>query len=475
MQRPLLILACLAVSASLCAQEPYRISPGDGLNIEVSRHPEYSLQVTVRPDGRITHPITGEIEVAGKTLQELTDILTAALSKVLQAPNVVINVATRKPRLVYVLGEVLRAGPQEVDAEGVTVKEAIVEAGGLPRTADTSKAELHRAKQPPVTIDLDKEMQAGADEATRLYEDDALIVQPLLEGYVGVVGTAGPAGRIPFEVGDTLLTVLSRAGGAPETADLQNSLILREAGTREEVDLEAIQEGRWEGDLPKVGPGDFIILPVLPPQQFVTILGQVAGPKRLPVDRKVGLKLSEVLTVCSPFPETADAHNARIIHADGSVTQMDFKDLVDGKGDQSLLDMQMQPEDVVLVPRQFAKVAALGEFPRSGVFVLERGDRILDLVVKAGGFTARRGEKRFALLIRRPENADSPEAQKIDLTALIDGRAEEQNVELQTEDILYLPGPKIKWYEAVSQVLSPVYSFQNLRNLLFGGYRTGLF
>ena len=125
MQRLTLVLVCLAVCGSLRAQEPYRINTGDGLSIEVARHPEHSLQVTVRQDGRITHPATGEIEVAGDTLQELTDTLTAALSKTLRAPNVVINLVVRKPRLIYVLGEVPRAGPQEVDAEGVTVKEAI--------------------------------------------------------------------------------------------------------------------------------------------------------------------------------------------------------------------------------------------------------------------------------------------------------------------------------------------------------------
>lgn len=471
---PSIFVALLLPLCSALCQEPYRVGPGDVLDVQVFRHPERSVQVSVRPDGRISHPVLGEMDVEGKTIAQLTDIFVKALSKDLRAPNVVINVSQRKPRFVFILGEVVSAGALDAPPEGLTVKDALAQAGGPAETADTSAAELHRAGEPPVSIDLDREMASGPEEATWLHEGDILIVEPLLQGYVGIVGTAGPAARVPFETGDDLLTLLSKAGGAPPEADLQHSLILREDGRRETVDLEAIQEGRWEGPLPEIGPGDFVVLPVLPPQPFVTVLGEVPQPQRLPIDRKIGLKLSEVLAACSPFPDEADAHNARIIHADGTVTAVDLKDLVDGTGDQSLLDMEMQSFDVVHVPRQFSKVAAIGEFPRPGVYPLERGDRVLDLIKTAGGFQSRAGEKRFALLIRRSEDESQPQTQRIDLAALIRGETEEQNVALAPEDILFLPGPKAKWYEQVSRFLSPLFSIESLRSLLFGYGRRGL-
>jgi len=471
---PRVLVVLLSVPLLLgrvAAQEAYRIAAGDSISVQVLRHADYNTQLVVRPDGRITYPLIGEVEVVGKTVAELTNLITKALSQELRAPQVVINVMPREQPVVYILGDVLRAGPVpfKPGADAITVKDAIAQAGGLPRVLLT--AELHRKGEPPVTLDVEHEMVVGAEEATLLHKDDILWVRSV--GFVNVIGTAGPAGRVAFEQEDTLLTILAKCGGAPTTADLKHSIILRPDGKQEVVDLEAIQEGRWKGDLPKIEPGDFIILPIKPPQEFVTVLGWVTSPKQLPIDPKVGLKLSEVLAASSPFPEDADAQHARIIHGDGSVTDLDFKALVDGSGDQSLLDMEMKANDVVLVPRQLARVAVMGAVSRPGVYALERGDRLLDVLLrKAGGFQTQRGQKRLAVLVRRPEGPDQqPEVRRLDLTALVTGRAEDQNVELRAEDILFVPEPKVKapWLEQLSQQLStPLSILSNLRYLIFG-------
>jgi len=467
----LLLLSIPLLPGQVTAQEAYRIAAGDSITVQVLRHADFNTQLVVRPDGRITYPLIGEIEVVGKTVAELTDLITKALSEELRAPQVVINVMPREQPVVYILGEVLKAGPVPLrpGAEAIAVKDAIAQAGGLPRVLLTG--ELHRKGEPPVAVDVEHEMVVGAEEATLLHKDDILWVRQA--GFVNVVGTAGPAGRIAFEQEDTLLTILAKSGGAPTTADLKHSFILRPNGQQEVVDLEAIQEGRWKGDLPKVEPGDFIILPVKPPQEFVTVLGQVSAPKQLPIDPKVGLKLSEVLAASSPFPDDADAQHALVIHADGSRTDLDFKALVDGSGDQSLLDMAMKANDVVLVPRQLARVAFIGAVGRPGVYALERGDRLLDVLLrKAGGFRAQRGQKLLAVLVRRPEGPDQqPEVRRLNLAALVGGRAEDQNVELRAEDILFVPEPKAKapWLQQLSQQLAmPVQLLSNLRYLVFG-------
>ncbi|MGQ9730168.1 MAG: polysaccharide biosynthesis/export family protein [Candidatus Zipacnadales bacterium] len=445
-------------------QVAYRVSPGDTLDIEVFRHPERSFQVVVRHDGRITHPSTGEINVAGLTIAELTELFTEALSRELRDPIVVINVAEREPHLVYVLGQLPNPGPQQVEVEGVTIKEAIARAGGLqPLVVDMAHAELHRKGEAPVTLNLGPEMEAGPDQGTRLYEGDILIIRPLVKGFVGIVGTAGAAKRVEFEEGDDLLDILAKAGGAGPEVDLQNALILSPEGQIERVDLEAIQEGRWVGDLPEIGPGSFLILPARV-SESVTILGRVAGPKVLPIDPKKGLTLAEVLASMTPFPEDADAHNARILHPDGTVTLVDLRDLVDGKGDETLLERQMQPNEIVMVPREFDEVAALGEVARPGIQILEPGDRVLDLLQKAGGTQTRRGQPRWAFLVRRGPEGGEPVVQEVDLAGIMAGRAEDQNIELQPNDVLYVPGPKKKWPEKLREWLSP---FDALRSFWY--------
>jgi polysaccharide export outer membrane protein len=72
--------------------QPYRIRVQDELTITVSKEPELSGSVIVRPEGTITSPLLGEVRVVGLTSQELAELITEKLKPFLSVPQVTVTV-----------------------------------------------------------------------------------------------------------------------------------------------------------------------------------------------------------------------------------------------------------------------------------------------------------------------------------------------------------------------------------------------
>jgi polysaccharide biosynthesis/export protein len=121
----------------------YRLAFGDKLRIEVYREPQLSQSVEVRPDGKITLPLTGDISAAGSTPRELGDAITEQLREYVTNPVVTVIVAEAMPPVVYIMGEVNSPGMQPVRAP-ITVLQALAVAGGFKEFANTKKIRILR-------------------------------------------------------------------------------------------------------------------------------------------------------------------------------------------------------------------------------------------------------------------------------------------------------------------------------------------
>jgi polysaccharide export outer membrane protein len=107
----------------------YHIGKEDVLEVVVYREPELSRVVPVRPDGRISLPLAGELEAAGKTPAELQSGITHVLSPYVQDPAVTVLVREINASKVFVLGEVIRPGGFPLRGP-MSVVQAIAVAGG---------------------------------------------------------------------------------------------------------------------------------------------------------------------------------------------------------------------------------------------------------------------------------------------------------------------------------------------------------
>lgn len=107
----------------------YRIGREDVLEVVVWHEPELTRVVPVRPDGRISLPLAGEVEAAGKTPAELQTGLTKALSPYIHDAAVAVLVREINGSRVFVLGEVTRPGGFALRGP-LSVVQAIALAGG---------------------------------------------------------------------------------------------------------------------------------------------------------------------------------------------------------------------------------------------------------------------------------------------------------------------------------------------------------
>lgn len=132
----------------------YYLSIGDALYIMVWRVPDLSLTVEVGPDGRISYPLLGEINVEGMSLTELDEVITEGLKEYVTDPQVSIIIKKFGGRKFVVLGEVRMPGVYRF-VENVSVLEAIALAGGFVKYAEQNNVVLVRGdinKSPKVQV-----------------------------------------------------------------------------------------------------------------------------------------------------------------------------------------------------------------------------------------------------------------------------------------------------------------------------------
>lgn len=122
----------------------YRVGPGDVLKINVWKHDELSQQVTVRPDGKFSLPLVGDIEADGRTVDEIAaDILKRSARFFQDSPPVSVQVAEVRSYKIYVVGEVMRGGEFTPNHQ-VTVLHGLAMAGGFTRFASSGRIVIVR-------------------------------------------------------------------------------------------------------------------------------------------------------------------------------------------------------------------------------------------------------------------------------------------------------------------------------------------
>ncbi len=108
----------------------YRLGPDDVIGIQVWREADLSRELSIRPDGRITLPLAGELKAADLTPAQLGEEITKALTQFINNPQVTVTVLAVRSKRYYISGEVGRPGAYPL-ASPITVFEALTMAGGF--------------------------------------------------------------------------------------------------------------------------------------------------------------------------------------------------------------------------------------------------------------------------------------------------------------------------------------------------------
>ena len=123
----------------------YLLSPGDVILVSVWREESLQQEVRVLPDGSITFPLAGRVEVAGLDSTAVAQKVAAKLEEYLPDPSVSVVITGIEGNLVYVLGKVAKPGPV-VMAGPTAVLQALSMSGGLDKFADEDAIKIVRRK-----------------------------------------------------------------------------------------------------------------------------------------------------------------------------------------------------------------------------------------------------------------------------------------------------------------------------------------
>lgn len=127
--------------------DQYKIGVDDQVEVNVWKNPDLSITVPVRPDGRISVPLIGEVVAGGRTPVEVAADITRQLSNFIKDPQVAVILTDLRSHeflsRVRVTGAV-RAPRSFPYRQGMSVLDVVLEAGGLDEFASGNSARLYR-------------------------------------------------------------------------------------------------------------------------------------------------------------------------------------------------------------------------------------------------------------------------------------------------------------------------------------------
>ncbi len=175
----MLCVVSLLQSSLLYADDMYRLHYGDTVFVSVWGEDTLQKEVRVLPDGSVTFPLAGRVDVVNETTTEAQKRITEKLKAYLKDPQVTVVVTMIEGNRAYVIGKVLKSGPILLSGP-TTVLQALSQAGGFDRFADLSGIKVLRnvdGKPSVLPVHYDRLIHgASLDSNVVLQPSDTILV-----------------------------------------------------------------------------------------------------------------------------------------------------------------------------------------------------------------------------------------------------------------------------------------------------------
>ena len=218
-------------------QPAYRIGSGDVLRLDVVGRPEVSGRHVVGPDGVISVPLVGNVDLRELTREEAVRSLDSRLRAFYSQPQVTLAVDEYVSNQVAVFGRVERAGMQRF-AHPPTLVEVLANAGAMPladKQSTLSRCAILRGREKLIWVDLRALVAGDAAYNLRMKKGDIVYIPDVAETSVYVLGAVARPGAYRLAPRMTLLDALAQAGGPNENASPEKIGLYRAGAGRIEV------------------------------------------------------------------------------------------------------------------------------------------------------------------------------------------------------------------------------------------------
>lgn len=268
------------------SHEPFRLGPGDKLNIELLGGESESQYTFVGPDGKIYFDLLQGVQVWGLTLDETKKLLEEKLKTYVRNPQVAVSLREVGSKHIWIMGRAHAPGLYPITGP-MTVIEAITRAGGLFSSRLTGTTEeladlehsfiVRRGEYLPVNF---QQLLRGGDTSQNIYlePDDMIYLPSSLASQVFVIGAVGQPRAVGFNDDLTLISVIATARGTIPNAWLHEVVIIRGSLSQPSVglvDLTAILRGKMP-DV-RLQPRDIVYVPFSPYRRIEKYVNQAVN------------------------------------------------------------------------------------------------------------------------------------------------------------------------------------------------------
>ena len=161
-------------------ESEFKLGPDDVVEVFVYKEQELSTTVVVRPDGKISLPLIGELSVNGKTAIELQKEISQKLTQYIAQPTVNVIVKEVNSAKVSVLGEVKTSGMYKIK-DRATVLDALALAGGFTEYAKRDKVKVFRilanGQQQQYLVNVEDQLKGRKGDLFFILPYDKIYVQ----------------------------------------------------------------------------------------------------------------------------------------------------------------------------------------------------------------------------------------------------------------------------------------------------------
>lgn len=218
----------------------YTVGTGDVLELLVYEHDDLKTRLRIDGNGNIDLPLIGKIQVAGLSLEDIKQKITALFADgYLVNPQVTLTIVEYGSKRAVILGQVARPGIFEL-RENATLLELISKAGGLEKTAG-SKATIKRKTRfldeldnTVIHIDLTRLVEKGDSELNiPIMDGDSIYISKADDFFV--TGEVKKPDVYKWEKNITVLKAITLAGGLTGKASATHVSIIRKSDGKERV------------------------------------------------------------------------------------------------------------------------------------------------------------------------------------------------------------------------------------------------
>ena len=408
-------------SLNIATPVNYRLGPGDQLVIEVWGASQANITQKVTPDGYITIPDVGPIQVNGLTVQAASNKIRAKLSKIYSgmgttnvdlSTDVKVSLGQIRTIQVNIMGEVAQPGTYALSSFS-TVFHALYKAGGISQLGSLRNIKVVRGGRTVATVDVyDYILHGRSHSDIRLQEGDVILASPY-DALVLVKGKIKRPMYYEMKRTESIRTLIDYAGGF--TNDAYTSAVTVERNDEKERTICSVDDMNY--GVFKVKDGDVVSVGAILDRynNRIEIKGAVYRPGFYELGKEIST-VRDLITKADGLLEDAFTNRA-VLHRENldktlEIISVNVKGVLDGTEP----DITLQRNDVLFIPSKYdleakGTIEISGEVYSPGIFPYAENTKLEDLIIMAGGLTESASKVRVDIA-RRLNDPNSTKKQK---------------------------------------------------------------